>query len=50
MDRQRVGEGKPAPLVVLYLHESRESPNGLRLSGERGGAERVRCSRALDAA
>ncbi len=31
------------------LHISRESPNGLRLSGERSGAERVRCSRGFGA-
>ncbi len=31
----------PAP------HISRKSPNGWRLSGERSGAERVRCSRGF---
>src|SRR5258705_6630495 len=36
-------------LKTLKPHHDLASPNGLRLSGERSGAERVRCSRGLGA-
>jgi len=42
-----VGASRNAVIACPVPHTFRESPNDLRLSGERSGAERVRCSRGL---
>ena len=47
--RSHQGQSAAAQPLDPLAHTNSPAPNGLRLSGERSGAERVRCSRGFGA-